>query len=70
MAQNQINLIVTTTSAVCGGLGKAVTAHLVLLNITIQGMIEVAVYACISAVVGFGVKKGIDAATKFINRKN
>lgn len=61
MPQNHINSFVAATSGLCGGLGKALTAHLVITNITFQGIIEVAFYAAISALVGYGVKKGIDS---------
>ena len=60
MPQNQVNSIVVTTSGLCGGLGKALTAHLVLANITIHGTIDVAFYAGVSALVGYVVKKGVD----------
>jgi hypothetical protein len=60
MPENHLNSVVATTSGLCGGLGKALTAHLVITNITFQGIIEVSFYAAISALVGYGVKKGID----------
>ena len=69
MAQNQFNSVITTTSAVCGGLGKAVTAHMLLLNVSFQGILEVAVYASVSAIVGYGVKKGIDKVATYFKRK-
>lgn len=70
MPQNQINSIVATTSGLCGGLGKALTAHLVLTNITFQGIIEVSFYAAISALAGYGAKKGIDClANRFSKSK-
>lgn len=65
MAQNQINSIVATTSGLFGGLGKAVSSHLVLGSITLQGITEVAIYAAISAAVGYGVKKAIDRAVRY-----
>ncbi len=68
MPQNHLNSIITTTSGVCGGLSKALTSHLILYNITLQGIIEVAFYAAISALVGYGVKKSIDHFSKFFNR--
>ena len=68
MAQNQFNSVIATTSAVCGGLGKALTAHMVLLNISFHGILEVAVYASVSALVGYGVKKGIDRVASFFKR--
>jgi hypothetical protein len=69
MPDNQINSVVATTSGLCGGLGKALTAHLVLDNITFQGILEVAFYAAISALVGYGVKVSIDKLRKLYNRK-
>lgn len=70
MAQNQINSVVATTSGICGGVGKALSANLILLNITFQSILEVAVYAAVSALVGYGVKKGIDhLVTYFKQRK-
>jgi hypothetical protein len=58
--QIQINSLVATTSGICGGMGKAISAKLILANITFTGIIDVAFYAAISAMVGYGVKKAID----------
>ena len=69
MPQNQLNSIVVTTSGLCGGLGKALTAHLVLANITIHGTFDVAFYAAISALVGYGVKKGIDSLSIYFKKR-
>ena len=69
MPQNQLNSVVVTTSGLCGGLGKALTAHLVLANITFHGTIDVAFYAAISALVGYGVKKGIDSMLIYFKRR-
>ena len=60
MAQNQINTIVSTTSGVFGGMGKAFTGNLILNAITFNSLTEVTVYAAVSAVVGYCVKLGID----------
>ena len=60
MAQNQINAIVSTTSGVFGGMGKAFTGNLLLNAITFNSLTEVTVYAAVSAVVGYCVKLGID----------
>jgi hypothetical protein len=68
MAQNQINSFFVTTSGLCGGLGKALTSHLILNNITIHGTIEVAFYAAVSAMVGYGVKKSFDWIIKRTKR--
>ena len=61
MPQNQLNSVVATTSGLFGGLSKALTTHLFFTNITFQGIVEVAIYAAISAMVGYGVKKAIDS---------
>jgi hypothetical protein len=68
MPQNQLNSIVATASGLFGGLGKALTAHLVLASITFQGIIEVSFYAAISALVGYGVKKGVDNLVKYFKK--
>ena len=69
MPQNQVNSIVVTTSGLCGGLGKALTAHLVLANITIHGTFDVAFYAGVSALVGYVVKKSVDSFLIFIKKR-
>ncbi len=43
-----------------GGIGKALSNFHVFANISVQGVFEVAFYAAISALVGFGVKVLID----------
>jgi len=69
MPQNQINSVIATISGLCGGLGKALTANLVLTNITFQGILEVSFYAAISALVGYGVKKGIDSLVNHFRKR-
>jgi hypothetical protein len=69
MSQNQNNSFIVTASGVFGGVGKALTAHFVLVNITFQGIFEVAFYAAISALVGYGVKVGIDKVKKLSSHK-
>ena len=64
MAQNNINAFVSTTSGVCGGIGKAVTGNILLSTITFQSIGEVSLYALISAVIGYGVKITIDSIVK------
>ena len=66
--QIQINSLVATTSGICGGVGKAISAKFILSNITLIGVIDVAFYAAISAMVGYGVKKAIDKALCIIKR--
>jgi hypothetical protein len=48
--------------------GKAISANLILANITFTGIIDVVFYAAISAMVGYGVKKAIDKVIHFIKR--
>ena len=69
MPQIQINSLVATTSGICGGVGKAISAKLILANITFTGMIDVAFYAAISAMVGYGVKKAIDKAAFHLKQR-
>ena len=48
MAQNQVNSIVTTTSGIFGGLGKVLSTNIFLAAITIQTLLEVAVFKSIT----------------------
>jgi len=67
MNQNNINLLVTTGSGIFGGLTKAYTSGMILAEITFTRIGEVALYAAISALVGYAVKLGID---RIKNRNN
>ena len=69
MAQTQVNSIVTTTSGIFGGLGKVLFANIFLAAITIQTLLEVAVYASVSALVGYCIKLIIDHITNFFKPK-
>ena len=69
MAQNEVNSIVTTTSGIFGGLGKVLFAHVFLAAITIQTLMDVAVYASVSALVGYGIKLIIDIVTNIFKPK-
>ncbi|MFH0895395.1 MAG: hypothetical protein V2A54_13245 [Bacteroidota bacterium] len=66
MTQNEQNSIVTTASGVFGGVGRAVSANLT--GVSLDGMLEVAIYAAISAIVGYGVKLGIDKIKRLIKK--
>jgi hypothetical protein len=68
MAQNQINSLIVTASGVFGGVGKAISSHFVLVNISLHGTVELAFYAAISAAVAYGVKEGIDCIVKRFKR--
>ena len=70
MAQNEVNSIVATTSGIFGGLSKAILLKVVITTISFQTIFEVAVYACVSAIVGYGIKLIIDLITKLFNRKH
>ncbi len=69
MPQNEINSIVTTTSGVVGGLFKALSPHITIAAITFQSTCEVVFYAAVSALVGYGVKIGIDKVKKLLKNR-
>ena len=69
MAQNQVNSIVATTSGIFGGLSKAIFLKVVITAISLQTIFEVAIYACVSAVVGYGIKLIIDLVTNLFKPK-
>jgi hypothetical protein len=52
------------TSGLCGGMSKIITAQVPLTILSVQSVFDVALYALISAVIGYGVNKGIDALSK------
>ena len=60
MIQGQAKSFIATASGVFGGVGKALSTHLVLASITFQGTVDIVYYAAISALVGYGIKEGID----------
>lgn len=60
MSQNDQNSIITTVSGICGGMGKVISNSVIIANVTLGGIAEVALYAAVSAVVGYGVKVLID----------
>ena len=68
MSLSNQNSIITTVSGVFGGVGKAITSFQVLANISLQGIYEVAFYAAVSAIVGYGVKVIIDVIKKQIRK--
>lgn len=69
MSQNHENSVIVTFSSICGGVGKTLTSHFLLINLTFPGIIEVSFYAAISALVGYGVKKGIDRLTAYMKKR-
>lgn len=60
MSINDQNSIVSTASGIFGGVTKALSSHQTLANITLDGVADVAFYAAVSALVGYGVKMLID----------
>ncbi|MBU0487428.1 MAG: hypothetical protein KKD31_05695 [Bacteroidetes bacterium] len=52
--------IITTSSGVVGGVTKAVTSGFTLASVSILQMLDVSVYAAISAMVGYAVKSVFD----------
>jgi hypothetical protein len=69
MAQNQVNSIIATSSGLFGGMSKALFANIVLSTITLQTIFEVAVYASVSAIVGYCIKMTIDIIVTLFNHK-
>ena len=59
MEQPTHNALFTTASGVVGGVGKAITAKPLLLAITLPGLSTVIIYAVVSAVAGYVVKKDL-----------
>jgi len=69
--QSDISLsIATTTSGVIGGVTKAISAHLTLCSITMQGVGDVSFYALVSASVGYIVKVAFDSLVRKCKSKN
>ena len=62
------NSIPVITSGLCGGMSNVITTQLPLAVLTIQNVCDVALYALISAIIGYGVNKGIDALNEKFNR--
>jgi len=69
MPQLSQNSIFTTSSAIVGGVGKAITAKPLLATITINGLSNVIIYAAASAGVGYVVKKVLDILSAKISDK-
>ena len=69
MPQHQVSTLIVTTSAICGGMSQMVTSPCPLAAITLTNVSEVALYAAISALVGYGVKMGIDKIKRMIRGK-
>jgi hypothetical protein len=63
----------TTAAGVIGGVGKAISAKPLLLEITFSGLTNVIIYAAASAAAGYVVKKIMDACYRklshFFNKK-
>ena len=59
--------LATTTSGLVGGLFKAIADHASATTVSLAGAVDVAVYAFVSASVGYGVKLNLD---RFLGRKN
>ena len=62
--QSISNSLVATSSGMIGGVSKAITSKFTLSTITFSQVTEVAVYAAISAFVGYLVKLGVDTLRK------
>ena len=68
MPNNEHGLsIATTASGLFGGLFKAAADHASATTVSVAGALDVAIYALVSASVGYGVKLTLD---RFLGRKN
>ena len=65
MPEVHFTSFITTASGFCGGMTRALMGRVTLSAITISSLVEVALYAGTSALVGYGVKMAIDCARKF-----
>ncbi|MCX6257984.1 MAG: hypothetical protein NTW49_08845 [Bacteroidia bacterium] len=69
MLKKEINLLVTTGSGIFGGLAKAFSSNMIITEITLAHIGEVALYAAVSAIVGYGLKMAIDHVYKNKNTR-
>lgn len=58
------NSVITTSSGVVGGVTKAIASGFTLNSISIMQMLDVSIYAAVSAIVGYTVKYIIDSIRK------
>jgi hypothetical protein len=68
--QSFSNSLVATSSGMIGGVAKAVSSGFTLCTISVPHIIEVSVYAGISAFVGYLVKLGVDTLRKKVFPNN
>ena len=68
--QNNIGLSLTTTaSGMIGGISKAVSSNLNICSISYQNLIELILYASLSASIGYIVKLSLDSFRKYLFTK-
>lgn len=60
----QDTTLLTTISGVIGGITKAILSGFAFLSISLSNLLEIAVYAFVSATVGYGVKLFYDYLRK------
>ena len=68
MSQNQLTSFITTASGFTGGMTKAFLGRITLTTITVSSLVEVALYAGTSALVGYCVKLAADYVRKRIKQ--
>jgi len=68
MSQNQLTSFITTASGFTGGMTKALLGRITLTTITVYSLVEVALYAGTSALVGYCVKLAADYVRKKIKQ--
>jgi len=56
--------MISTASGMAGGIGKALSFNPIFATVSMQAILEVALYAAVSALVGYGVKLMIDLIRK------
>jgi hypothetical protein len=68
MSQNNLTSLVTTASGFFGGMSRAFLGKITLTAVTINSLLEVALYAGTSALVGYAVKLAIDGIKRLYHQ--
>ena len=68
MPQSQITTLIITAAGFFGGMTRALLGKITLTAVTLNALLEVALYAGTSALVGYGVKMIIDYIRQLLGR--
>ena len=68
MPESQFTSFITTASGFCGGMTRALMGRVVIASVSISSLVEVALYAGTSALVGYGVKMAIDCGRRLYKK--